>query len=84
MVLPIAVEMVVTIVIAAAAPAIWNPEHAVDGAYCPTDARADRAANHPADRTGCPATFVRAFLRAAHDALCVSDSRNGEKRHRKR
>jgi hypothetical protein len=72
--------MVVAVVVAAAA-AIRNPEHALDG----TDRAANHAANHAADGSGNPVTFPR----TAHDALgvpelrdreqCKGDGRNGKK-----
>jgi hypothetical protein len=52
--LPIAVETVVAIVEAAAVimTPIGDPKHAIYGAHGATDAGADRAANHAADRAG--------------------------------
>jgi hypothetical protein len=52
---------------------IRNPEHALDGSHCATDAGPDRAANHTADRAANPVAFRRALLRAAHDALRMPD-----------
>src|ERR1700730_4533373 len=69
-ILPIAVEMVVAVVIAAAAiAAIADPEHASDRAHGAADTGADCAADHTADRPGDPVAFPRALLGAAHDAL---------------
>src|SRR3981081_3285939 len=70
--------MVVAVVIAAATMAtppatIRNPEHALAGSHCATDAGPDRAANHTADRAANPVAFRRALLRAAHDALRMPD-----------
>src|SRR3979411_2229190 len=76
--LTIAIKRVVAVVIAAATMAtppatIRNPEHALDGSHCATDAGPDRAANHTADRAANPVAFRRALLRAAHDALRMPD-----------
>src|ERR1700704_1779203 len=70
--------MVAAVIIAAATMAtppatIRNPEHALDGSHCATDAGPDRAANHTADRAANPVAFRRALLRAAHDALRMPD-----------
>ncbi len=77
--LPVAVESIVAIVIAAAAiAAIVNPEHALDRAHRPADAGSDRAADHTAHRAGDPVAFPGAFLRAAHEALRMPDMRSRE------
>jgi hypothetical protein len=77
--LPIAVEVIVAIVIAAAAIAtIRNPEHALDGAHRAADAGADRAAHHAAHRAGDPVAFPGALLGAAHDALRMPDLGDSE------
>src|SRR5712664_3554037 len=75
--LPIAVESIAAIVIAAAAiAAIVNPEHALDGAHRPTDAGSNRAADHTAYGAGDPVAFPGAFLRAANDTLRMPDMGN--------
>src|SRR6059058_3563055 len=74
--LPIAVETMIAVVIAAAAispGAIRNPEHALDRTHRAADAGADRAANHTAHGAGDPASFVGTLLRPAHDALGMTD-----------
>ena len=75
-------KTIVAVVIAAAAIADGdrNPEHALDGAHRAADAGADRATDHTADRTGDPVTFLRAFLRAAHDALRMPDMGHRQQR----
>ena len=80
--LPIAVEMIVAVVKAAAAIAapIGNAEHAIHRADRAADTGSDRAADHTAYRTGGPVTFVGAFLRAAHDALGMPDMGDREQR----
>ena len=75
-------EAIVTIVetTAVTIAAIRNPEYAIHGADRTANAGTDRAANHPADRTGGPVAFVSAFLRAAHDALRMSDMGHRQQR----
>ena len=77
---PIAVEVAVAIVVAAAAivTPIGNAEHALDRAHRTANAGTDRAANHPADWTGNPAAFIRTLLRAADNALTVRGMRDRE------
>src|SRR5204862_5973132 len=73
--------MAVAVVVAAAAIAsIRNPEHTPDRAHRAADAGSDRPTDYATDRTGDPVTLVRAFLRAAHDALGVADVRDRQQR----
>jgi len=71
--------MAVAIVIATAAVAvpviamIGNPEHAIDRADRTADACTDRAANHRPNRTRRAAALARTLLRAADDALRVTE-----------
>jgi hypothetical protein len=67
--------MVVAVVKAAAMPmaAIGDSEHAIDCTDRTTNTCSHRLADHAADGTGNPITFVPAFLSATHDALRVSD-----------
>jgi len=72
---PIAAEVAVAIVVAAAVmpvAAIRNSQHAIDGAHGTADTGTDRSANQTTHRTGGAVAFVGAFLRAAHDALRLS------------
>ena len=55
-------------------------KHAPDGAHRSANAGTDRATYHFADRTRRPATLIRPLLRAAYDALSVSDVGNGQPR----
>jgi hypothetical protein len=78
---PVTVKAVVAVVIAVAvmAPAAMrNPEHALDRAHGAADTGPDSAAHDTADRTCDPVALIGAFLRSAHDALGVSDVRNGQ------
>src|SRR2546421_1802960 len=73
--------MAVAVVVAAAAIAsLRNPEHTPDRAHGAADAGSDRPTNYATDRAGDPVTLVRAFLRAAHDALGVADMRDRQQR----
>jgi hypothetical protein len=74
--LPIAVEMIVAVVKAAAGLPIGNTEHAIHSADCAANTCPDCLANHAADWASHPVTFVSTLLRAAHDALRVPDLRN--------
>jgi hypothetical protein len=77
--LPVAVESIAAIVIAAAViAAIVNPEHALDGAHRPADAGSDRATDHTTYGARDPVAFPGAFLRAANDPLSMPDMRNRE------
>ena len=53
-----------------------NSEHAIDRAHRAADTRADRSADDGADRTGVTTALTRAFLRAADDALRMSEMRD--------
>src|SRR4030081_3110852 len=75
--------MVVAVIIVAATmgtpPAtIRNPEHALDGSHCATDAGPDRAANHTPDRAANQVDLRRALLRPPPDALRMPDMGNRE------
>ena len=77
--LPVAVESIVAIVIAAAPIAtVVDAEYALHGAHRAADAGPDCSADDTADRAGNPVSFVGAFPRAAHDALRVPDMRDRE------
>src|ERR1700757_2536982 len=69
-------ETIVTVVKATAALPVGNPEYAVHGADCSTNACTDCFANDTADRARHPVTFVSTLLSAAHDALGVPDLGN--------
>jgi hypothetical protein len=64
--------------------AVRNAEDALDAADRATNASADRAADHCADRPRGPAAFTRALmsaaLHAADHTLGVGQMRNGQKR----
>lgn len=53
-------------------------DHTIDRTHRAADTRADRAAHHTADRPGCAIAAIRAFLRAADDALRMPGQRCGE------
>jgi hypothetical protein len=55
-------------------------KHAFDRAHGAADTGANGPAYDPADRARDAVAFIGAFLRAAHDALGVSDVGNGEQR----
>src|SRR5258705_7261428 len=83
--LPVAGKGMVGVVIAAATiatpiAAIRDSEHALDGAHRAADAGADRAANHPTHGAANPVAFVSTLLRAAHDALRMTDMGDREQR----
>src|ERR1700722_13533950 len=61
---------------------IGNAEYAVHRTDGATDAGSDRSANGAADGAGNPVAFIRAFLRAAHDTLGMSDMGDSEQRER--
>jgi hypothetical protein len=71
-----AVMPVVARAIAATIPgALRHAEHALHAADGATNARADGAADEPADRTGCTITSRRAILGSTNDALRLNGSR---------
>ena len=71
--------MIMPAVVMVARPANDTSDPTHDAA----DARADRTAHDPADRSRRAITAIRAFLRAADDALCMPGQRCGEQ-HQKR
>ena len=72
------------VVITAAAVAIGNAENTVNGAYRAPNTCTDSTTNGSADGTRSASAFISSLLRTAHDALCVSNRRNGEKGHGQR
>jgi hypothetical protein len=83
----IAVEAIVTIVEAAASvtPMVpRNPEHTVHGTDCATHTSADGTTHDRADWSGRASSLTGAFLRAADNALCMSEMRNRQQGESKR
>ena len=80
-------ETILTVVKTAAAAVPVMPrqsEHAVDRAHRAANTRADCSAHHSADRTGVATALTRAFLRAADDALRMSEVRDRQQAERDR
>ncbi|MDA9532105.1 hypothetical protein ACM42_27330 [Bradyrhizobium sp. CCBAU 25338] len=80
---PIAMEAVMAVVISATAVtvvAVGNAEHALDCTDGPTNAGADDAADCAAHGPADAVTFIRTLLRAAHDALGMTDLRQRQQR----
>src|SRR5581483_8863574 len=71
--LPITVEMIVAVVVAAAASSVGNAEHAINGADSAANTCPDDLSDHAAYGSGHTVTFVSTLLRAAHDSLGASD-----------
>jgi hypothetical protein len=84
--LPIAVEVVITVVETSAAVmvAVGNAEDTVDGADGAADTCADHATYGAAHRTGDPVTFGSTLLGSAHDALGRGEMRDRKPRQRDR
>lgn len=71
-------EAVIAVIVAVAPVAVvtvGNAEHALDRANGAADTGTNDTANRTAYGAGNPVTFIRAFLRAAHDALGVAGLR---------
>ena|ERR1700744_3732222 len=82
--LSIAVETIVAVVKAAAAPPIGNSECTINGADCSANTCPDCFANDAADGARHPVTFVSTLLCASHDALRGTGLRNNQQRERER
>ncbi|MGC0393516.1 hypothetical protein ACVIU7_004182 [Bradyrhizobium liaoningense] len=80
---PITTETVMAVVISATAVTVVpvrNAEHALDCTDGPANAGADDAADGAAHGPADAVTFIRALLRAAHDALGMTDLRQRQQR----
>jgi hypothetical protein len=83
---PIAVEMIVAVIKAAAAimMPIRNAEHAIYGTHRTANAGTDRAADYTTYRAGNPIAFRGTLPRTAHKALCVPDMGDCDQSKRQR